>query len=691
MSNEPLNIVLAGNPNCGKTSLFNVLTGLNQKVSNLPGTTIEQKCGFFQISFDTVAKITDLPGSYSIYPKSEDEIVTAKFLIDPTHGNKTHVIVFVVDASNLSRNLLFFTQVADLGIPIILALNLLDLAEKKQIAIDIESLSRELSVIVCPINARTGKGVEELKKKILKVTQPHQQLFFEPNVKQRDIINSLKESFPGNSDYRLWLLAFQRKDYKVVLKINDERAFDTLQESSRQIQADETVQRYRKINTIVAGSVTKSAIKKRRLSSRLDELLVHPLWGFLIFFGTLFIIFQSVFRIAEWPMQWIETVFVYVGGLVDSVMPKAWYTDLIVNGVIAGLSGVLAFLPQIMILFTLLAILEDTGYMTRVSFMTDRLMRKFGLNGKSIIPLVGSMACAIPSIMATRNIENKKDRLITILVTPLMSCSARLPVYTLLASLMIPEHTSWYGLDLRGLLLLAMYVMGFLAAIIFAFIFKKILNQKERSFFILELPDYRLPRWKNIALSMRSRVNDFVLNAGKVIILVSILLWFLANFGPGDTFKQIELRHAGSANNTELIKAEKLEASYAGILGKAIEPAIKPLGFDWKIGIALITSFAAREVFVGTMATIYSVGDVDDSLSIREKMAAQINPNTGKPLYGGAVAFSLMIFYAFAMQCFSTLAVTYRETKSIKWPIVQFFYMTGFAYLASFVVFQLLK
>ncbi len=662
-------IVLIGNPNTGKTSLFNALTGSNQKISNLPGTTVEKKTGSY-IYDQQAIKITDLPGIYSLHPKSKDEYIAVKYLIE--NIETIDKIVFIADASNLLRNLLLLTQIADLGVPVVIALNMMDMANRKNISIDTNKLSQELGMLICPIHARNGQGLKALNRQIIK---------------------------PGNLFHKTFNNEIQSESHEKISYINwlknnllENKEIYTLSAINEQLIADDTTKRYAIINKIVAATQTKNVLSSKNITQQLDQLLLHKFWGFIIFFAILFVIFQVIFSLAEYPMQWIESGFAYGNEAIKSLLPSGTISELITNGIIPGLSGVIVFLPQIILLFFLLALLEDSGYMTRVSFITDKLMRKFGLSGKSVIPLIGGMACAIPSIMATRNIDNYKDRLITILVTPLMSCSARLPVYVLLASLLTVD-AHWLGFDFRGLLLLAMYIIGFLASIFFALIFKLILKQKEKSFFVLELPDYRLPRWKNIRQTLLSKTKDFVFNAGKIIMIVSIILWFMANYAPGNAFEKIETKYSTYtlADKQQKVESEKLEASYAGILGKLIEPAIKPLGYDWKIGIAIITSFAAREVFVGTIATIYSAnGSEENELLITQKLQEQKN-ELGLPMYNVAVIVSLLLFYAFAMQCVSTLAVTYRETRSIKWPIIQFVYMSGFAYLISFIAYNLLK
>lgn len=656
-------IALVGNPNSGKSTLFNILTGLNQKISNLPGTTIDKKTGKFLIN-DLQITITDLPGTYSIYPKGEDENIAVKHLLD--NLNETvDLVIYVADASNLQRNLLLFTQIADLNKPTVLALNMMDVAKDKGIYIDLVKLSLELGVLIIPLNSREKKGIEQLKNVIYKTESSYQKNYSELLTKQTVPYHQL-----------------------VIDRINTASIHED--DSSIEI-TQETEQRHQIIQEIVNKCQQNNVQKIKNKTKQIDKILLHPVYGFLVFFLTLFVIFQFIFKFAEYPMSWIEYFFSFLADGVNQLIPAGTINSLITEGVIPGISGVVVFLPQIIFLFMFLSILEESGYMTRVSFINDRLMRQFGLNGKSIVPLIGGMACAIPSIMAARNIENKKDRLITILVTPLMGCSARLPVYTLLVSLLIKNNKQF--IDVRGLILLGLYLAGFIAVLLFSLLFKYILQQKEKSFFILEMPDYRLPSLRNVAITIKNKTYDFVFNAGKIILMVSIVLWFLASFGPSEKFESIELKYSNYQNDDKesLMKSEKLEASYAGIMGKAIEPAIRPLGYDWKIGIALITSFAAREIFVGTIATIYSIKDVDNEKSISDVLAQQYRADKITPVYNLATIVSLLLFYAFAMQCMSTLAITYRETRSIKWPIVQFVYMTGFAYLMSFLAYQILS
>ena len=641
-----LKVALIGNPNCGKSTLFNVLTGLNQSTANFPGATVDKKIGSAKIRNSSGKNISvdfiDLPGAYSLNAKSLDEKIAVELLTDKNNPDYPDLTLFVADASNLKRSLFLATQIIDFKIPLVIGLNMMDVVEKRGMEIDTELLSKKLGLKIIPISARAETGIEELKMAIVSANEV-----------------SSKEIF-----------------YNEIPSEKDD--------------AQQTIERYRIITEIISGcQKIKSKKDEEVFSSRTDKILTHRVWGYVIFLFVLFLIFESVFVIASYPMQWIETLFIFFSQWGAEHLPKGEFSDLLVNGVFAGLSGIVVFIPQIALLFFFIAILEDTGYMARVSFIMDKVMRKFGLNGRSVIPLLSGVACAVPAIMSTRTISNWKERLITIMVTPLMSCSARLPVYTLLIALVVPAKKVFGFFNMQGVVLMFMYLIGFLAAIGSAYAMKYLIKSKERSFFIMELPPYRSPRWKSVGLMIIDRVKVFLFDAGKVIIAISIVLWFLASHAPGNRFEEIEKKY--ESQDISRIASEKLEASYAGILGKFIEPAIKPLGFDWKAGIALVASFAAREVFVGTMATIYSVGDETNSKSIREKMHAEINPKTEKPRYTFAVGFSLMLFYAFAMQCMSTLAVVYRETKKMKWPVIQFIYMGVLAYVASFVAYNLFK
>ncbi|MDA0777435.1 MAG: ferrous iron transport protein B [Bacteroidetes bacterium] len=615
---ETTKIILAGNPNCGKSSLFNQLTGLKQKITNVPGTTIENKLGRLKVGNVNI-ELIDTPGTYSFNPKSLDEKEAVKVFFEKPEPS---TILYIADAANLKRNLFYFSQLAQHKIPMILVLNMLDISDFKGFEINVDRLEKELGVRVFKINARTGVGVDLLKKALGEDQfVPHYQF--------------------GSAD-------------------------------------DHTHETHFESITKLLNKTTILKSKRELISNKIDAWATHPILGYLMFLSVLLVIFQSVFTLASYPMDWIEGGFSMLSEFLSNTLPDGWLKRLLVNGLLAGIAGVVVFVPQIAILFFFMGLLEDTGYMARVSFIMDKMLRGLGLSGKSIVPLLSGAACAIPAIMSTRNIENWKDRLITIMVTPLMSCSARLPVYTLLISMAIPSTLILGFINLQALVMLAMYVLGTVAALIAALVFKWIIRHDIPSYFIMELPVYHVPRWKNIWLTCWQKSLSFITEAGKVILLVSIVLWFLASYGPNRT------------SGFSIQESVNLEESYAGHFGKGIEPAIRPLGFNWKIGIALITSFAAREVFVGTMSTIYSIGDEENFDQLRDKMNKDTLSN-GEPVYSIAVVLSLMVFYAFAMQCISTLAVVYGETKSWKWPAIQFVYMTALAYLGSWVVFNLFR
>ncbi|MBK6379101.1 MAG: ferrous iron transport protein B [Chitinophagaceae bacterium] len=702
---KKINIALVGNPNSGKSSLFNYLTGLNQQVGNFPGVTVDKKMGQSRISEDLGATIIDLPGTYSLYPKRADEWVAYRVLLNQDEVIKPDMVVLVADASNLKRNLLFCSQIIDLNLPVVVALTMMDLAKRKGTQIDIPGLERELGVPIVPINPRKNKGLEQLKKVIDQsagnLYQPPARDFIDNQALASNAVEAVKKHYPDISNYNA-----------IHYLINHEHFLlgDGMQETIEQIevdnkfnptktQAEEIMQRYGRIKHIMQQTVVEAdPLQKALFNERLDDLLLHRRWGYIILLAVLFLLFQSVFWVAKYPMDGIEWVFGQFGGMLSNSLPVTWWSDLLINGVVAGLSGIVIFIPQIMILFGLITVLEDTGYMARISFLTDKLMRKVGLNGKSVMPMISGFACAVPAIMSARNIENKKERLLTIMITPLMSCSARLPVYTILIALVIPSKLYFGFLSLQGLVMMGLYLLGTVMALVVAWVMKWFIKSSERSFFILELPTYRAPRWKNALTTMIEKAKIFVFDAGKIIMMISLLLWALSTYGPkekmaGVTAKYEQLIKNNPQKAAELNKQRKtelLQSSFAGTLGKAIEPAIRPLGYDWKIGIALITSFAAREVFVGTMATLYSVGeDADENNNtLREKMAAAVRAD-GSKVYNLATGLSLLIFYVLAMQCMSTLAVVKRETRSWKWPAIQLFYMTGLAYLMSWVVYRI--
>ncbi len=702
-------IALIGNPNAGKSSLFNSLTGLNQKTGNFPGVTMEKLTGIWELEPKRPVEILDLPGIYSIYPKSIDEELVINILGDPTHPDFPDMAIVVADASNLKRNLLLFSQVRDLGIPTVLALNMIDVAENEGYVINSIKLARELNVEVAEVNAKKGIGLNGLKLAVVKtLANRYASNDALPLPVAEELIEDIQLQFGEGEIYRslLWLMEhdrmkmFSAKQREILDAIQNKHQF-----SAKKYQSEETVKRYEQITEVVDRCVINlnrqwDAAPVRTWTDRLDKFFLHPVGGYVFFLAILFVMFQAVFTWATYPMDLIDGGVAMLNDWLKGVLPDSALTALLTDGLIAGIGGVLIFIPQIAFLFLFISLLEETGYMSRVMFIMDKLMRRFGLNGKSVVPLISGVACAVPAIMSTRSIGSWKDRLITILVTPLMSCSARLPIYTVLIALVVPENKALFGLfNLQGVALFGLYLLGFFMALVSAWVMKVILQAKEKSYFIMELPTYKGPRFKHVALTIWNSVNAFVFEAGKIIVAISIVLWVLASYGPGDKIAQSEARVRQENPTLQGVKlqnkisAEKLENSYAGHFGHFVEPVIRPLGYDWKIGIALITSFAAREVFVGTMSTIYSMGgEVDDeNATIKNRMRAEINPATGKPMYDAALGFSLLIFYAFAMQCMSTLATTYRETKSWKYPLIQFGYMTALAYLSAFAVYQLLS
>jgi ferrous iron transporter FeoB len=702
-----LHIALVGNPNSGKTSLFNSLSGLNQKVGNFPGVTVDKKTGALRLSEKISANIIDLPGTYSLYPKRQDEWVAYRVLLDQDKDVNADIVLLVADASNLKRNLLFCSQIIDLKKPVVIALTMMDLARKKNIQIDIPGLERELGVPVVAVNPRKNKGIIQLKKALELTAENLHRMPARELIDSRSLapeaVDEMAKIFPGISDYHAihYLIHHENLDLKNQVQESIEKIEVDHKFNPTKTQAEEIMLRYGRIKHIMQLHVVEAdPLQKALFTEKLDNILLHRFWGYAILFSVLFLLFQSIFWMAQYPMNAIEWSFSHLGGWLGAVLPSSWFSDLLINGVVAGLSGIMVFVPQIMILFGLITLLEDTGYMARISFLTDRLMRRAGLNGKSVMPMISGLACAVPAIMSARNIENKKERLLTIMCTPLMSCSARLPVYTILIALIIPAHLYFGFLSLQGLVMMALYLLGTVMAFFSSYVMKWFIKSTERSFFILELPVYRSARWANVFYTMVEKARIFVFDAGKVIMVISLLLWGLSSYGPSQNMHQVSARYEKMEaehpeQKSELSKLRKtalLENSYAGILGKAIEPVIRPLGYDWKIGIALITSFAAREVFVGTMATLYSVGDTKDenNTTLRQKMAAAVRPD-GSKVYNLATGVSLMIFYVLAMQCMSTLAVVKRETRSWKWPVIQLFYMTGLAYIMSFGIYNFLK
>jgi ferrous iron transport protein B len=703
LSNKTLTtrIALVGNPNVGKSTIFNYLTGLNQKIGNYPGVTVDKKSGSVQINGETF-EILDLPGTYSLFPNSEDEIIAHRVLNRTKLEARPDYVLMIIDSSQLSRGLFLATQLIDLGVNLALILNMADLAERKNIEIKTFELFRSIGVPILSTDARNQKGLEEVKKLISQRNFSKAPGFIDiQQVIPTEMLQEVQEKFELENYYQAYqLIRFGTKDK--AIPANDRAWMENLIQSVNfdleEAQLEETRIRYEKITELVNKALNKKSEPKP--TSNLDRVFLQPVFGYVIFVAILLLIFQAIFSWASYPMDLIDGFFADISASIGGMLPDGPLTRLLAEGIIPGIGGVVIFIPQIALLFGFLAILEDTGYMSRVVFLMDRWMRPFGLHGKSIVPLVSGVACAIPGVMAARNISNWKEKMITILVTPLMSCSARLPVYIILIGLTVPDEVILGFVNLQALALLSLYLLGIFGVLGTSLLLKLILKTTEKSFLLSELPPYRVPRWSDVGITMYEKSKTFVFEAGKVILAISIVLWVLASYGPPSRMDQIriegEARLENVAEETQIAEieaettAQLLENSFIGIMGRAIEPVIKPLGYDWKIGIALITSFAAREVFIATMATIYSIGgDLENDLTIREKLDQQINSNTGEKTFNRASSFSLMVFYVFAMQCMSTLAIVKRETKSWKWPLIQTAYMTALAYVMAFITYQI--
>lgn len=702
-----INVSLIGNPNTGKTSIFNRLTGLNQQVGNYPGITVEKKEGICKLDRGLKAHILDLPGTYSLNTTSLDESIVVETLLNRNSKDFPDVAVVVSDIENLKRNLLVFTQIKDLEIPTILVINMADRMKRKAIVLDTALMEKELNTRVVLVSARKNQGIPELKNAIANYKQLTSQPCLNASVIDVDYFDNLKRTYPKQLVYKLWLVITQDVNFGKLDRNRDiedlkKHKFDVKSETElKRMQHKETVVRYQFINGLLKKVLTIDTENAKDIRSRLDRVLLHKVWGYLIFFVVLLLIFQAIYDWSTYPMDWIDSAFASMSTWAGDTLPSGPLTDLLAEGIIPGLGGIVIFIPQIAFLFLFISILEESGYMSRVVFLMDHIMKRFGLSGKSVVPLVSGTACAIPAVMATRNIEDWKERLITILVVPFTTCSARLPVYLIIISLVIPDQRILGGtFNMQGLTLMLLYLLGFVAAIFSAWVLNKILPINRKSFFVMEMPSYKLPLLKNVVITVIEKTKSFVVGAGKIIMAISIILWILASYGAGDQFNEaqsIVTEKYASQNLTQeeldqKIASHELEYSFIGYIGKGIEPAVRPLGYDWKIGIAIVSSFAAREVFVGTLATIYSVeSDGEDEQTIKKRMSAETNPILGGPLFNFASGISLLLFYAFAMQCMSTLAIVKRETNSWKWPAVQFFFMTAIAYLAALGAFQLLK
>ena len=697
---KQINVALIGNPNTGKTSVFNSLTGLNQKVGNYPGITVEKKEGICKLPRGVKAHIIDLPGTYSLNASSLDENVVIELLLNKNDKDFPDVAVVVSDVENLKRNLLLFTQIKDLEIPCLLVINMADRMRYKGISLDIEYLEEQLETKIALVSTRKNEGIDNLKQLISNYKELSTTPCLNASEIDPDYFDKLRKAFPNQLLYKLWLVItqdvnFGKTDRKEIDAIN---SFKTKSKSDlKRLQQKETIKRYQFINNTLKKGQTIDISQAKDLRYKFDRILTHKVWGYVIFGLILLTIFQAIYDWSSVPMDFIDSTFASLSEWTKNTLPQGAFTNLIAEGIIPGLGGIVIFIPQIAFLFLFISVLEESGYMSRVVFLMDRIMRRFGLSGKSVVPLISGTACAIPAIMATRNIENWKERLITILVTPFTTCSARLPVYLIIISLVIPEGRI-FGLSYQALTLMLLYLIGFGAAIISAYILDKILKIKNKTFFVVEMPNYKLPLLKNVALTVLEKTKSFIFGAGKIILAISIVLWFLASYGPGENFKDAEKivkteyasQNLSAEELQQKIASHKLEHSFIGITGRAIEPAIRPLGYDWKIGIAIVSSFAAREVFVGTLATIYSVGS-DEEETIKNRMAGEVNPILGGPLFNFASGISLLLFYAFAMQCMSTLAIVKKETNSWKWPTLQFVIMTAIAYIAALIAYQFLK
>jgi len=698
-------IALIGNPNSGKSSLFNALTGLNQKISNYPGVTVDKKVGSLSLSSGDDVEIIDFPGIYSLYPNSSDERVVVETLTHLESPNYPDAIIYVAASQELEKHFLLASQIKDLGIPMLFCLTMTDLKEAHGVSYDAEVLEGYLGVPIVEVSTMKSINIDGLKYQLIDLIK--QPAVATTNYKartttERKAIEAVGKLSTQKSDYASLLVAHHHdwlQHLSAADRIQIAASTDEIDFQKTKLQIEETMSRFNAFTPVIKKAEHRSKEAEVTLTDRIDRIITHRVFGPLIFFAIMLFVFQAIYSFAEAPMGWIEEGFAWMSSSVSALLPEGWFSNLITEGIIAGLGGVLVFIPQIVILFALIALLEESGYMSRAVFMFDGLMQRFGLNGRSIVALISSGACAIPAIMSTRTIANWKERITTIMVAPLISCSARIPVYAVLIGFVVPARD--VGIfNLQGLAFMGLYVLGIVAALLSALAFKFILKSDDPSFLMMELPQYKQPRWTNVLLTVKEKVWTFVIEAGRVILIISIILWFLASYGPGDKMQEATQQATLQIEQNDILEAEadilqasaKLEASYAGHLGKFIEPAIRPLGFDWKMGIALITSFAAREVFVGTMATIYSVGqDDEDVTTLREKMAAERNPITGGPRYDVATALSLLLFYVFAMQCMSTLAVTRRETKSWKWPLVQFVFMTVLAFGSSLIAYQLLS
>lgn len=701
MGKNTIKVALIGNPNVGKTSVFNQLTGLNQQVGNYPGITVDKKIGIAKLNESTKAHIIDLPGTYSLNASSIDENLVIELLLNKNDAEFPDVAIVVTEVENLKRNLLLFTQIKDLEIPTLLVINMSDRMKLKGIELDIPILERALKTKIALVSSRKNIGIEYLKDLILHYKNLSTEPCLHASSIDPDYFDKLRKAFPNQLLYKLWLVITQDVNFLNLERNAIQNSFTKTHDELKRLQQKETIKRYQFINDTLKIGQKIDKSKASDFQNKLDRVLTHKFFGYVIFLGILLIIFQSIFDWSSFPMEFIDNTFANLSAYAKENLPSGQFTDLIADGIIPGIGGIVIFIPQIAFLFLFISVLEESGYMSRVVFLMDKIMRKFGLSGKSIVPLISGTACAIPAIMGARNIENWKERLVTILVTPLITCSARLPVYAILIALIIPEKRIM-GLSLQGLTLMSLYFIGFIVAILSAYILNKVLKLQCKSYFVVEMPSYKIPMFKNVAINVLEKTKAFISGAGKIILALSIILWFLGSHGPNEDFNDAqkiieqEVYSSPIPINPSIfpdrVAEYKLEHSYIGYMGKFIEPVLKPLGYDWKIGIAIVSSFAAREVFVGTLATIYSVGNQGgNDATIKNKMSEDINHETGEKLFNFATGISLLLFYAFAMQCISTLAIVKKETNSWKWPLAQLIGMSSFAYLIALIAYQILK
>jgi ferrous iron transport protein B len=718
MKQGGLHIALLGNPNCGKSTIFNQITGLRQRTGNFPGITVDVKSGTIRFPSGQESHLTDLPGTYSLYPTSSDEKIVASIFCNPGDAHFPDAIIYVADVIHLEKHLLLLTQVLDLGVPVIFALNMADVSAELGIKVNTGKLSEKLGVPIVFVSGRTGENIQKLvneTEKLLPGRMENKTLsgrppFYAFSDVEKQVSDAVQQNLRVENPYRALLIAHHR-GWLPFLSPSEVETLNAIVETkefqSIRTQVDETLDRYDRFIPIVQDTVQQPRVSPENSTDRLDAVFTNRFAGPLIFFVVMLLIFQAIFDWSVYPMNWIEGGFSMLTSWLKIHLPESWFTDLLTDGILAGLSGIMVFVPQIAMLFFLITLLEEVGYMARVVFMFDKTMRRFGMNGRSVISLIGGGACAVPAIMSSRTIGNWKERLITIMVTPFISCSARIPVYLVLIGLAVPSIKIWGIFNAQTLVFASMYALGVIAACLSGWAMKKWLHTRDPSYLALELPEYRVPHWKNVWLTVREKSLSFVVGAGKIILIVSIALWGLSRFGPGNAMQEAaasarqeaQTQGLDSIRVNDLVSQRQLESSYAGKMGKLIAPTIRPLGYDWKIGIALLTSFAAREVFTGTLAVLYNMGSSQEEITdrrensakatLRSRMKAEVFGDSGMPVYSLATALSLLVFYALSMQCMSTLAVVHRETGSWKWPVMQFTAMSTLAYLLAWIVYMI--